>query len=240
MSKYPVVILHGWNLYSEKYQILRSTLVKEGFRVYIPDLPGFGKRIVPKTAYNIDDYVDFVLDYLKSNKIKKCIIIGHSFGGRVAVKLAARYPYYLDRLILTGTPGFVPVNKARITVFYLIAKIGKILLFFLPPLLIFKNTLRKIIYRLAKSSDYLHVEGVMKDTFKSVIKEDLISSMLKIKTPTLLVWGKDDRIVPVSIAQKMESAIIASSLTVIPNASHKVPYQDPDKFYLSIRKFISK
>src|SRR5438270_12888927 len=102
--KYPIVILHGWRLTGSRYKDIQELFQKKGFTVYAPDLPGSADVKLTKEVMRIDDYIDFVLDFLKEHKIKKIILIGHSFGGRVAAKFAGRHPGIVEKLILTGAP----------------------------------------------------------------------------------------------------------------------------------------
>jgi pimeloyl-ACP methyl ester carboxylesterase len=135
-GKIPVVLLHGWGVSSDKYleliKILYSILNTQ-YSILIPDLPGFGKSNEPNENWNLDDYVEFVDEFIKKasrkggfelvkNILKKMqdgstgllsqwsqqtkpILIGHSFGGRIAIKYAAKYPEKIDKLILTGAAG---------------------------------------------------------------------------------------------------------------------------------------
>ncbi len=234
MRKIPIVLLHGWQLNSDKYSLLRKLLIKEGYKIYIPDLPGFGRRKFLNKSLKIDDYVMFLSLYLRKKRINKCFLIGHSFGGRIAIVFASRQPNKIKKLFLTGTPGLIPVNKIKIISFLLISKIGKLILS-LTPFFFLKQVLRKILYRLAGSSDYMHVEGVMKETFKNIIREDLVKYMKKIKVPTLLIWGSDDKTVPVTIAQKMSGIIKTSKLIEISCTNHRLPYQNPNRFWEAIK-----
>jgi len=224
-----VVILHGWKLDSKKYEPLSRKLEKKGYKVFIPDMPGNGIENTPKRVFCLDDYVIFVRKYLLSMKVQKCVLIGHSFGGRVAIKLTAKYPELVEKLVLTGVPGIVPVSTSRITIFLILAKIGN-LIFSVPGVSLDKDYARRVLYRLAKSSDYYHTDGVMRQTFKNIIKTDLVESMRKLNVPVQLIWGMDDHIVPVNIAQKMNIIIETSRLNVIPDAGHDVIWIKPVEF----------
>lgn len=237
MQKLPIVILHGWNLSNNKYLSLINLLKKRGFAVYAPDLPGFGKSEIPDRVLNLSDYVDFVEMYFQKHTIKKAIIIGHSFGGRVAIKMAGVKPKKVAGLILTGVPGLVPVSRAKLVFFLFLSKIGK-KLFQLPLINIFETRARNFLYRIAKASDYQRTEGVMRETFKNIIREDLTFPMKQISTPTLLVWGEDDKTVSIVIAQKMMSVIKSSKLAIIPIARHGLPWTHPDLFFKKIEKFL--
>lgn len=224
-----ILILHGWGLSRSVYKDLASELKKHGFRIYRPDLPGFGKEKISEKPHGLGDYVDFILHYVKLNGLNHFTVIGHSFGGRIAIKLAANYPQVVDKLILTGVPGFRSENQLKIFGFRVLAKAGKLVggIFRSGKL---NDYLRKILYRLTGLSDYYKAKGAMRETFKKIIGEDLVSSMRRVQCPTLLLWGKEDKITPVWMAEKMVKEIKGAKLMVISGENHKFPYQNPKLF----------
>lgn len=229
MKKESVIILHGWRLFGDKYIKLKKLLEKKGYRVFSPDLPGFGKEKSPAKALDLDDYVNFVRNYIERKKISKAILIGHSFGGRIAMKLSARYPDFVKSLILTGVPGFVPVKKPKILFFLALSRLGKVI-FSVPPFSFIENPARKILYRAAGATDYMHAEGAMRKTFISIIREDLTKVMKNIKVPTFLIWGKEDLTVPLSVAKRMKEKIGRSQIFIIEGSNHGLPYDSPKEF----------
>src|SRR3990167_6771192 len=126
-----VLILHGWNLSSERYQPLIRALRKKRYRVIAPDFPGFGTAMLPSRVFALDDYVTFTADFIKKNNMKKPIVIGHSFGGRVGIKLAGTKKSLISGLVLTGVPGVRFASKAKLSFFLIAAKVGG-LVFSLP------------------------------------------------------------------------------------------------------------
>src|SRR3989338_11260331 len=100
-NKSPIIILHGWGLRGSVYRKLIELLKQKGHKVFAPDLPGFGHEPLLNNSMKLDDYILFVKNFIAEKKIKKPIIIGHSFGGRVTVKYAFLYPDEIDKLILT-------------------------------------------------------------------------------------------------------------------------------------------
>lgn len=236
MSPAKILILHGWNLESSRFLPLVSELEKKKFKVYSPDLPGFGNSPLGKKFYCLDDYVDFVLSYLEKNKLKRINIIGHSFGGRIAVKLAAFHPEKVEFLVLTGVPGVLPVKRIKVLFFYFLAKTGK-LLFSIPLLSNLRNNAQKLIYRAAGASDFYNTQDPLRETFQAVVKEKLDSYLSLIKSPVLLLWGGDDKIVPLFVAEKMNKLIPGSKLTVIGNTRHSLPFSHPHLFVREVEKF---
>ncbi len=234
----PILILHGWNLSAAKFDPLVSELNIRGYKVYCPDLPGFGKSKIPDKPHTLSDYIQFVINFLKKNKLNKIIIIGHSFGGRIGIKFASEYSQHIEHLILTGAPGINPVPKGKILLFLYLAKIGKIIMS-LPILSNLTAVMRKILYKAAGASDFYHTNEKMRETFKNVIKEDLTSYMKKIKSKTLLLWGENDGIVPLSIARKMQDMIHNSRLEILPNTRHGAPWTNPELFANMVEKYIN-
>lgn len=224
----PILILHGWNLSSEKYEPLKKNLEKQGYKVYVPNLPGFGATTLPK-VYDIPDYALYVREYMKKNKLDKPVVIGHSFGGRIAIYLEATHHNIFSKLILTGVPGYPPASSLKVSVFKIIAKTGR-LIFSLPILNLFSKPFKKLLYFFAGSFDYYKTDGIKKETFKNVVAFDISSKLSHIKNKTLIIWGKEDRITPIWIAKKMNENIQDSKLIIIDNEKHNFLFNNPELF----------
>lgn len=235
--KYPIVVLHGWGLSAKTFEPLVAELKKQHFQVFAPDFPGFDSLHIPTRPLTLADYANFLDSYLRKQNIEKPILIGHSFGGRVALKYQYTYPKNITALILTGAPGFTPISRKKLALFITIAKIGGTL-FSLPLLYRLKDRVRLWYYYVVGARDFYRAEGVMRETFKNIVKEPLVSCMDNVRIPTLLVWGADDIIVPVAIANKMKDAIINAKLIILPNSGHGVSYKNPKQFYNAISSWI--
>lgn len=233
-SKLPIIILHGWGLHGGVYGELKKLLEKEGFKAFIPDLPGFGKEPLRSQTMMLDDYVGFVDEFLNANKIVKPIIIGHSFGGRVALKYAFKYPEKVTKLVLTGAP----VIRSRVfkrKISYMVSIAGGQLFRFLPKTT--KGFLRKLLYFSIGEWDY-YKAGPLKQVFKNIISEDLVFYAKNVKVPVLLVWGENDRVVPVSDMKKIVKIIPHATFSVVKDAGHKLPYEKPVEFFKAIKPFL--
>lgn len=238
MNRSPVVILHGWGLSGKTFLPLVESLKKQGYRLYAPDLPGFGETKMPQRPLTLTDYTQFLDEYIKNNHIDHPILIGHSFGGRVSLKYNELYPKCVRALILSGTPGFTPIAKKKLLLFIALAKIGK-LLFSIPPLSLMQDAVRRWYYYAVGAKEFFRAEGTMRGTFKHIVKEDLVTAMEAVDVPTLLLWGEYDIIVPVSIAERMHRLIAESEFVVIPEADHGVPFKQPDVFASYVERFLS-
>lgn len=240
MHKLPIIILHGWGSSAVAWEKTKKLLENAGYSVLVPDLPGFGKEPPPKIPWTVSDYVEWVLD--KFAQLDKFILIGHSFGGRIAIKLAAKYPQKVEKLVLTGAAGirFISLKeRIKITLFLLGSKIFNFL-FYLPPFNLLKALIRKISYYLLGAKDYVGLRnGTVKGTFKKVINEDLIDILEKINIPTYLLWGKDDLMIPSKHAYIMAKKIPGAKLEIIEKVGHRLPYGQPEIFVEKVVKFLN-
>lgn len=230
-------MLHGWGLSAKTFEPLVIELKKQHFHVFAPDFPGFDSLHIPKKPLTLSDYVEFLHTYLQNHHITNPVLIGHSFGGRVALKYQLQYPKNVAALVLTGAPGFTPVSRKKLTVFIAIAKIGGTLLS-LPILYRLKDRVRLWYYYVVGARDFYRAEGVMRETFKNIVKEPLLVCMESVNVPTLLVWGESDIIVPIAIAYRMERVIRGAKLLVLPQEGHSVPYKNSGLFVKTVAPWL--
>lgn len=199
-----VVLLHGWGQNIQMMDPLGKLL--KNCRITILDLPGFGSSMEPSFAYNISDYASLLHEFLKELKIDDPILIGHSFGGRIAIYYASTYP--VSKLVLFGSPFIKRENDSlKLKVFKSLKKIK------------FLNNLAEVMKNHLGSEDYKNASGVMRQILVNTVNTDLSSNASKITCPTLLIWGNNDEAVPVSEAKKLESLINDSALIVL-NGTH--------------------
>ncbi|MCJ7805149.1 alpha/beta hydrolase [Patescibacteria group bacterium] len=228
-----ILLIHGWGARGGKLLKLSLELKKIGWKVLILKLPGFDLP-PPKEAWSLDDYADFVLNkansYFKSGDF---FLFGHSFGGRIAVKLALGEPKRLKGMILCAAAGFSRASLAKRIVFSVLSKIGRIFLLY-PPL---AKLFRKIIYGVAREHDYEKTTGVMREVFKKVVSENLKKIVPRIKVPSLILWGREDRMTPVSAAYFLQKALPKSKLVVFDNEGHRLPYERPVELATEIEKW---
>ena len=232
-----ILVLHGWNSSSDSWQETAKILQDNGFKVIIPDLPGFGKSVEPSFGWSVGDYVEFVLKFAEEAKQDKFFLLGHSFGGRIAIKLGAVCPQKLSGLILVGAAGVENTRGLKTRIFLFVAKIGNFI-FSLPFLNKFYPWARKTIYILARTRDYFEAKGIKKEIFKKVINEDLTPFLSQIRIPTLFIWGKNDKMTPLKNAYLMKEKIPNSVLEIIPNAGHALNLKCPKELAHIIIKWL--
>lgn len=215
-----VVLLHGWGSNITLFQSMIS-LLSSKYRVIAMDMPGFGESDEPSTPWNVDIYVDFVIKFLKNFDVKSAVFLGHSFGGRVIIKMFERksLPFEITKIILADSAGVKPKKtlkqKAKIRTY----KIGKAVLSFAPVKAIFPDALDKLRSK-SGSADYNAASPVMRQTLVRVVNEDLTHIFPKVTPPTLLIWGENDTATPVSDACLMEKLMPDAGKVVFQNCGH--------------------
>lgn len=232
--KQVIVILHGWGKSGKDYWAIQKVFEKKGFRVLSPDMPGFGQETLKKTM-DLHDYVVFIKKYLYKEHVKKAVFIGHSFGGRVAAKLAAQDPKIAEKLFLTGSPLIKQPLSFKKQLISFFVKPAKRITTKMPNA--FQGLLRKSMYRALGEWDY-YKAGKLKETFKKVISEDLKDVLPHISAPTVIIWGERDTFVPISVGKDIARRVPTARFVSIPGASHKLPYENPKVFAQQVLSFL--
>ncbi len=234
-SKKPtIIILHGWGLKGSVYGKLIAILRKKDYKVFAPDLPGFASKSLVKDSMVLDDYVEFIHRFIEKNKLSKPILIGHSFGGRIAIKYVWRYPEDVSKIILTGVPVIRHQSLGKKLAYVAAIIGGKILRAF--PIQV-QDISRKVLYRSIGEWDY-YKAGPLRQVFKNIIGEELIIYVKSIQIPVLLVWGGDDHITPFSDVEKIKKLIPYAQSIIVSNADHKLPYLKPQEFFAAVQSFL--
>ncbi|MEK7161620.1 MAG: alpha/beta hydrolase [Patescibacteria group bacterium] len=226
-----VIFLHGWRSQKEVWSGVVSRINDERLRIYSLDLPGFGGSSVPKEAWTVGGYAEIVKGFIEKLELKNVVIVGHSFGGRVGIKLAAKYPSVISKLVLVDAAGFVN-QTAKKSAISIMAKIAKP--FFKPK---FMQGLKQRIYKTIGAEDYLATPELQK-TFVNVVNEDLTEDLKKINCPTLIIFGENDNETPVEFGEKMHSLISNSRFEILPDAGHFSFLDKPEEFAKVLIDFI--
>lgn len=237
-AKKPVaLLLHGWAADIKSFAGLAAHLQKRYFVVRL-DLPGFGGSERPPADWHIADYANFARDFAAKAGIAAVdLLVGHSFGGRIAIKAVATGVLTPKKIVLLGSGGIRHSNDARNRLYKIVAKTGKFVTA-LPGLRQFRGKLRQALYASAGSTDYIN-SGEMKQVFLHSINEDLRGDAAKITIPALLVWGEKDDQTPPSDGTILAAAIAGSSLHVITGAGHYVQLDAPSEVAALIDRFIA-
>ena len=232
----PVVFfLHGWKSDLHTFDALLPFLISS-YRVIRLDLPGFGGSEFPASPWGVGEYVNFVQAFVEKLGVSVEVLVGHSFGGRIAIKGVGTGKLRPNRVILIGSAGLARHNTLRNQMFKVFAKVGKAVTLIFPASI--REYLRSRLYQKAGSSDYLNA-GTLKETSRKVIQEDLSGSASQIKVPTLLIWGENDMATPLSDGKRFAELISGSTLRVLSGAGHFVHEEKPVEVEKVIREFIA-
>lgn len=215
-----LVVLQGWGTTYPVYNSIAEFL-KDKYYVVLFDLPGFGKSTEPREPWNVDAYCDFFEEFLKALGIKKAILMGHSYGGRMIIKLANResLSFEIEKIIMVDAAGVpakkTPAQERKIKRYKLLKKLfDKKWIYALFPELIDDWKSKQ------GSADYRAASDMMKKCMAMALNDDLTSLLKGVKPETLLVWGANDTATPLSDGELMEKEMPNAGLAVIQNAGH--------------------
>lgn len=223
MTTKPVLLcLHGWGGSKESFTELRAALKGRDVKILTPDLPGFGKEPEPARPWTVTDYAQWVEHWLGKQKISEPIhLLGHSHGGRIALKIAFRGKIKLRHLYLCAAAGIRHRRTLKRSLGLTLAKPGKFLLS-LPGLKQLDAVGKKALYKLLRVHDYERASPVMRQTMINVTQEDLTALLPSIKVSTDIFWGTKDTMTPVSDGKLMHAKIKKSELHLFPDAKHRI------------------
>jgi pimeloyl-ACP methyl ester carboxylesterase len=213
----PIVMLHGWGQSLESMRIL-GDLLSRFHQVYLIDFPGFGKTEKPKDDWDTIDYARCIDELFEKLGLESAIVIGHSFGGRVGMRMAVRHKKRVSALVLINSGGLRSQMKGK-------------RLYRAKALKLLSNTLKWcdstfgtkyfeewFVPRYA-SRDYRNA-GVLKNILVKTVNEDQSSDAGQISCPTFLLWGEKDQETPVEMGYRLKSLIPNSQLLVLPEKDH--------------------
>ncbi|MCL2755965.1 MAG: alpha/beta hydrolase [Firmicutes bacterium] len=209
-----ILLLHGWGGNENSFAPILPYLSKH-FRCLAPAFPMFGcdSDNQPDTPWTLDDYTNFIQEYLVTNNVEKCHILAHSFGARVTALLVTRNPARFEKLVLTGAAG---IRRRKFST------IIKIKLYKLRKKLGYKKQ--------SGSPDYKKLTNSGKKTFQNIINRDLKSEIKQINNPTLLIFGRNDNATPVKLGKKWVKISQNANLLVYNNSGHFAYLDETSRF----------
>ena len=206
-SDITLVLLHGWGQNMSMMKPIANKYL-ECFNILNIDLPGFGESDEPNFVWSIYEYANIVKKLVDSLKIKKVILIGHSFGGKVSLVYASLYK--VEKLVCFASPYCKELKKLPLK--NRIYKKIKLV----PGL----GWLARIMRNKIGSTDYKNASEVMRGVLVKSVNLDLTDDVKKIKCPTLLVWGTNDTAVPINRAYELEKLIDDVGVVKYEGATH--------------------
>lgn len=214
-----VLLLHGWGAPAETYRLIIDHL-SAYCRVIAPDLPGFGGSEEPPEAWTPARYAEFVKAFAAAVGITEAVLIGHSNGGRIAIRLmSGECPFTVKKAILMDSAGLKPHRGFsyywKVYTFKAVRTI-----FSLPGVrTLFPNVVENA-RRRHGSADYRAASPIMRQSMVLAVNEDMSALLPLVKASTLLVWGENDTATPLCDGQKMEKLIPDAGLVTLAGAGH--------------------
>lgn len=216
-----VVALHGWRRDHHDFDaVFDDPAFGSTCTAVALDLPGHGATPPPERGWSTLDYAAAVNHLLRSLEAP-VVVVGHSFGGRVAIRLAASYPERVDRLVLTGVPVLdrsdrqdTPERSYRVV--RRLHRWGLV-----------GEARMEAARRRHGSPDYVAAQGVMREVFVRAVHDSYLEDLARIGCRVELVWGGDDREVPVEVAERAAGLLSDARLTVWPGVGHLTPLEIP-------------
>jgi len=219
-----VLALHGWR---RDHRDFDAVLASPGIDAVALDLPGFGSAPVPDAVWGTAEYADAVAPML-DEMAAKVVVVGHSFGGRIAVRLAVSRPDRVAGLVLSGVPLHRPFGARsrpplRLRTARRLASHG----------LVSQEQLEALRQRFG-SEDYRAAVGVMRDILVRTLAEDYAEALAAVRCPVELVWGDDDTAAPLAVAQQAQHELSDANLVVCRGAGHLTPLTVPDELRAAV------
>lgn len=236
-SGIPVLLLHGWGSSFDTYKGIISAL-SDRARLVAPNFPGCGNSETMEVPWKLEDYCDFVLEFIKKTGLDNPVMIGHSHGGRVILKMVAEGMVNPPKIVLLDSAGLIPKKSFKQKFRAKSFKAIKAAL----SLPVIKNHSEGLLNKARAyygSADYNAAPLVLRQTMVSLVNTDLRDIIHKITCPTLLIWGDKDTATPLSDAKIIESLIPDCGLCVLEGTGHYSFCEKPYEAHRILQSFIT-
>ena len=223
-----VLALHGWGRASKDF-----AAVLDGLDAVALDLPGFGATPPPPEPWGAAEYAAAIVPVVAELQ-PPVVVLGHSFGGRVAVHLAADRPELVAGLVLTGAPLLrrPGVTARRPALGY---RVGR----WLHRRGVLGEARMEVLRQRYGSADYRAASGVMRAVHVRAVNETYEAQLAAVACPVELVWGDDDAEVPLDVAREAARLLPAAHLEVVPGAGHHTPLTAPAALRDAVRRLLA-
>ncbi|HCB33810.1 MAG TPA: hypothetical protein DEP69_01110, partial [Acidimicrobiaceae bacterium] len=235
-----VLYLHGWGRTHRDFDEVRRHPLLTGAdgdsaapASLAVDLPGFGVSPAPPTGGGAGLYARLLAPVVAECE-QPVLLVGHSFGGRVALELAQQRPAVAAALVLTGVPllrPLTPRNQPKLS--FRLARLGN-------RVGLVSNGHMETLRRRSGSDDYRNTHGVMRDVLVAAVNETYETQLRSTKIPVELVWGDRDREVPPGVAVRAETMLADARLTLLPGVGHFVPTEAPDDLAECVARVLTR
>ncbi len=217
-----VVWLHGWARCGQDFGAAARLLEDAGVASIAFDLPGFGSSPAPKVAGGARHYARLIVGALEQLSDAPLVLVGHSFGGRVATVIAAEHPELVATLVLTGVPLLRRTSAKRAPWAYRMVR-------WLHTRGVINEERMERARQRYGSFDYRRATGVVRDVLVATVNEGYEAELGRLRVPVVMLWGRDDQEVPLAVAERALALVEgASSLRVLDGVGHLLPTSAPD------------
>ncbi len=217
-----VLALHGWARTHRDFDAVLAPADEEPLPALALDLPGFGASPPPAEAWGAAAYAQAVGELLGEMQ-SPVIVLGHSFGGRVALHLATQRPGSVGALVLTGVPHLLPEpegRRVRVPAAYrAIRSLHRMRL-------VSEGTMERARQRYG-SSDYKAAQGIMRQILVRSVNETYEEQLAAVQCPVHMIWGGDDTAAPPAMAERALARLAHGDLEVFPDVGHLTPLLIP-------------
>jgi pimeloyl-ACP methyl ester carboxylesterase len=251
-DKEPIVLIHGTSASLHTWDGWVDSL-KDKHRVIRFDLPGFGLTGPdPKKNYTIEHYAEVVVAVLDKLNVNKSVLAGNSLGGYIAWATAVLYPDRAAQLILVDASGYLFDPESVPLAFKLSQNplTSRLLENILPKSLVERSVKNvygnpelvtdELVQRYYDLTLREGNRGALKDRFEQTLPGVLANKIQTINVPTLILWGKKDRLIPLKFGLKFEQEIANSQLIVFDDLGHVPHEEDPQATVLAVKQFLKR
>jgi pimeloyl-ACP methyl ester carboxylesterase len=251
-SGFPLVFVHGFGTHSLENWGPHMGSFRHSFQVYAPDLFWFGKSLPDKasTVGTPEQQADAIVALLRKQGVTKAHVVGASFGGYVALCMAIRHPGFVHKLVVSDSAGMAPTEMERASINKAFAHVGGDIRKLLVPSSIdlIRKSMPLMMYQPPPIPDF-----VLRDMLKSGLKHQkayarLASHLAKsslskaalrtIDSETLILWGKHDRLLPLTMGLRMSRAIPRSRFLLFHRSGHNVMGEEPFRYRKVLKQFL--
>ena len=218
-----VVLVHGLGGRAEDWRKLAPYLAKAGFCVYLPDLPGYGRSEKPADfSYSVRDEAAMVVGFLDALGLKQVDLGGWSMGGAIVQHVAADHPERVRRLMLFDSAGLFVLPTWNVGLFTptTATELDQLDLLLMPDPPKLPGFLARDILRVSNERAWIIHRALAEMETGQDATDRLLPAL---KMPVLIVWDSEDRILPLSLGEKMHSLVPQSQLEVVQGCGHMAP-----------------
>ncbi|HEY6540373.1 MAG TPA: alpha/beta fold hydrolase [Ktedonobacteraceae bacterium] len=218
----PVVLVHGLSA-SSRWWVRNVPALAEHYRVYLLDLPGFGLMRRFRRRFVLDELSSSITAWMDALGINQAHMIGHSMGGYICLRIAARHPERIKRLVLVSPAGIPHIRSVR----------GYLL-----PLLVAIRYCKPAFLPILFSDALLTGPRTLLRATQDLLTKDIRDALHKVVTPTLLIWGEYDALVPPVFGDILREEIKGARLLILKRAGHVVMFDQAEEFNDAVLRFL--